>query len=56
MYFEADQASGTNSLDAFFFQTDLFGLAGTLHVLLFGQYMKVYQEQGEWRITQSVNR
>lgn len=39
-----------------FFQTDLFGLAGTLHVLLFGQYMKVYQEQGEWRITQSVNR
>lgn len=56
VYCEADQASWTNSLDCFFFQTDLFGLAGTLHVLLFGQYMKVYQEQGEWRITQSVNR
>ncbi|XP_056006228.1 mitotic checkpoint serine/threonine-protein kinase BUB1-like isoform X2 [Ostrea edulis] len=38
------------------YQTDHFGLAGTLHVLLFGQYMKVYQEKGEWRITQSVSR
>ncbi|XP_062619020.1 mitotic checkpoint serine/threonine-protein kinase BUB1-like [Saccostrea cucullata] len=38
------------------YQTDLFGLAGTIHVLLFGQYMKVYQEKEEWKITQSVNR
>ncbi|KAH9508437.1 hypothetical protein Btru_055236 [Bulinus truncatus] len=33
------------------YQTDLFGLAGTIHVVLFGSYMKVYQEHGEWKTT-----
>lgn len=38
------------------FQTDLFGLAGTIHVLLHSQYMKVYQEAGAWKVTSSYNR
>ncbi|XP_052789856.1 mitotic checkpoint serine/threonine-protein kinase BUB1-like isoform X2 [Mya arenaria] len=38
------------------YQTDLFGLAGTIHVLLHGQYMKVYQEAGHWKTTASYNR
>ncbi|CAL1537408.1 unnamed protein product [Lymnaea stagnalis] len=33
------------------FQTDLFGLAGTIHVVLFGSYMNVFQENGLWKIT-----
>ncbi|XP_033744264.1 mitotic checkpoint serine/threonine-protein kinase BUB1-like isoform X2 [Pecten maximus] len=38
------------------YQTDMFGLAGTIHVLLFGQYMKVYKANDEWRMNSSVNR
>ncbi|XP_005095838.1 mitotic checkpoint serine/threonine-protein kinase BUB1 isoform X2 [Aplysia californica] len=38
------------------FQTDLFGLAGTIHVVLFGSYMNVFQEQGQWKTTGSFNR
>ncbi|KAK7113817.1 hypothetical protein V1264_013030 [Littorina saxatilis] len=37
-------------------QTDLFGLVGTLHVLVFGQYMKVYCSQGQWHMTSSFQR
>ncbi|XP_059175853.1 uncharacterized protein LOC131955673 [Physella acuta] len=33
------------------YQTDLFGLAGTIHVVLFGSYMNVYQEHGVWKVT-----
>ncbi|RUS76831.1 hypothetical protein EGW08_015403, partial [Elysia chlorotica] len=33
------------------YQTDLFGLAGTIHVVLFGSYMNVFQEHGVWRTT-----
>lgn len=33
------------------YQTDLFGIAGTAHVLLFGKYMKVYKKLGRWEIT-----
>ncbi|KAK3089597.1 hypothetical protein FSP39_004898 [Pinctada imbricata] len=40
----------------FLTKTDLFGLVGTIHVLLFKQYMKVYQQSGTWRITQSFPR
>ncbi|XP_070183002.1 mitotic checkpoint serine/threonine-protein kinase BUB1 beta-like [Littorina saxatilis] len=38
------------------YQTDLFGLVGTLHVLVFGQYMKVYCSQGQWHMTSSFQR
>ncbi|KAL3877363.1 hypothetical protein ACJMK2_035085, partial [Sinanodonta woodiana] len=38
------------------YQTDLFGLAGSIHVLIFGQYMSVYQSQGSWLITHSLPR
>ena len=38
------------------FQTDLFGLAGTIHVLAFDQYMNVYQSGGEWCMTKSFTR
>ncbi|XP_060080434.1 mitotic checkpoint serine/threonine-protein kinase BUB1-like [Ylistrum balloti] len=38
------------------YQTDMFGLAGTIHVLVFGQYMKVYKANDEWRINSSFNR
>lgn len=32
------------------YQTDLFGLAGTVHVLLFGKYMEVEKKIGNWDI------
>ncbi|OWF50892.1 mitotic checkpoint serine/threonine-protein kinase BUB1-like [Mizuhopecten yessoensis] len=38
------------------FQTDIFGLVGTIHVLVFGQYMKVYKSNEEWRMNSSFNR
>ncbi|KAK3610716.1 hypothetical protein CHS0354_028109 [Potamilus streckersoni] len=38
------------------YQTDLFGLAGSIHVLIFGQYMSVYQSQGTWLMTHSLPR
>ncbi|XP_077367336.1 mitotic checkpoint serine/threonine-protein kinase BUB1 isoform X2 [Festucalex cinctus] len=38
------------------YQTDLFGVAGTLHVLLFGSYMQVVQEDGEWKTRASFRR
>ncbi|XP_063445056.1 mitotic checkpoint serine/threonine-protein kinase BUB1-like [Mytilus trossulus] len=38
------------------YQTDLFGLVGTIHVLVFRKYMQVYQSYGEWKITSSLVR
>ena len=38
------------------FQTDLFGLAGCVHVLLFQDYMKVKQVNGTWKTTRAINR
>lgn len=33
------------------FQTDLFGIAGTIFVMLFGKYMEVEKRLNEWKIT-----
>lgn len=33
------------------YQTDLFGLAGTVHVMLFGSYMEVKKKAIGWNIT-----
>lgn len=33
------------------YQTDLFGLAGTSHTMLFGRYMEVEKKLLEWNIT-----
>ncbi|XP_048258908.1 mitotic checkpoint serine/threonine-protein kinase BUB1-like [Haliotis rufescens] len=38
------------------YQTDLFGLIGTIHVLVFCDYMKVYQSQGVWYMTSNFQR
>ncbi|XP_071962226.1 uncharacterized protein [Antedon mediterranea] len=38
------------------YQTDLYGIAGTVHALIFGNYMKVFEESGEWKITGKVKR
>lgn len=38
------------------YQTDLFGLAGTIHVLIFNQYMNVYLEGGNWKMTSKFAR
>jgi len=38
-------------------QTDLYGIAGTMHCVYFNQYMKVYkQRDGRWSIQQSISR
>ena len=42
--------------DVVLFQTDLFGLVGTVHVLLFKKYMQIYQSHEEWKITSSFMR
>ncbi|GAB1601123.1 hypothetical protein Ahia01_000390500 [Argonauta hians] len=38
------------------YQTDLFGIAGTIHTVLFGKYMNVFQSQGKWQITSNFQR
>lgn len=38
------------------FQTDLFGICGTAHVLLFGKYMEVEKKIGNWQITTKFPR
>lgn len=38
------------------YQTDLFGLLGTVHVLLIGKYMNVFKELGRYRITANIKR
>lgn len=45
-----------NGLRYFYLQTDYFGLAGTIHVLIHGQYMKVYQEAGVWKASSNFIR
>ncbi|XP_028414108.1 mitotic checkpoint serine/threonine-protein kinase BUB1-like isoform X2 [Dendronephthya gigantea] len=39
-------------------QVDTYGMLCSLHCLIFGDYMKVYQEKrtGRWKITKSFNR
>ncbi|KAM9798303.1 mitotic checkpoint serine/threonine-protein kinase BUB1 [Neosynchiropus ocellatus] len=38
------------------YQTDLFGIAGTVFCLLFGTYMKVVSEGGVWRTSATFRR
>ncbi|XP_061757381.1 mitotic checkpoint serine/threonine-protein kinase BUB1 isoform X2 [Nerophis ophidion] len=38
------------------YQTDYFGIAGTVHCMLFGSYMKVVNEGGVWRTTAMFRR
>lgn len=38
------------------YQTDLFGIAGTAHVMLFGKYMEVSKRLNEWKINTSFPR
>lgn len=38
------------------YQTDLFCLAGTVHVLLFGDYMQLNKKFGQWDIKQKLPR
>ncbi|KAK6171390.1 hypothetical protein SNE40_019589 [Patella caerulea] len=38
------------------YQTDIFGMVGTIHVLIFGKYMNVYQSKGKWHIANSFVR
>ncbi|ESP03859.1 hypothetical protein LOTGIDRAFT_212008 [Lottia gigantea] len=38
------------------YQTDLFGVIGTIHVLIFGKYMNVYQSKGKWHAASSIHR
>ncbi|CAH1793208.1 unnamed protein product [Owenia fusiformis] len=38
------------------YQTDLFGIVGTVHVLMFGEYMNVIQQNNQWKTSQTVKR
>lgn len=38
------------------YQTDLFCIAGTIHVMLFGEYMQVNKKFGVWDIKQKFPR
>lgn len=38
------------------YQTDLFCIAGTIHVMLFGEYMQVKKNFGVWEIKQKFPR
>uniref|UniRef100_A0A914UR37 Uncharacterized protein n=1 Tax=Plectus sambesii TaxID=2011161 RepID=A0A914UR37_9BILA len=38
------------------YQTDLYGLLGTVHVMLIGKYMNVFKELGRYRITANIKR
>lgn len=38
------------------YQIDLFGVAGTAHVMLFGKYMKVEKRIGQWDIVSKYPR
>lgn len=38
------------------YQTDLFCVAGTIHVMLFGEYMQVNKKFGVWEIKQKFPR
>ncbi|XP_022091010.1 uncharacterized protein LOC110979487 isoform X2 [Acanthaster planci] len=38
------------------YQTDLFGVAATVHCLMFGTYMSIYNEKERWRHTSNIKR
>ncbi|XP_056423197.1 mitotic checkpoint serine/threonine-protein kinase BUB1 isoform X2 [Hyla sarda] len=38
------------------YQTDYFGVAGTVHCMLFGNYMKVREEHGAWKTEGNFRR
>ncbi|XP_072356169.1 mitotic checkpoint serine/threonine-protein kinase BUB1 isoform X1 [Scyliorhinus torazame] len=38
------------------FQTDYFGIAATVHCLLFGTYLKLKKEQGVWKVNATFQR
>jgi checkpoint serine/threonine-protein kinase len=38
------------------YQTDLFCVAATIHVMLFGEYMQVSKKFGSWEIKQKFPR
>lgn len=38
------------------YQTDLYCLAGTIHVILMGSYMKVANRLGQWNIDKKLPR
>lgn len=38
------------------YQTDLFGVLGAIHVVLFGKYMKIFNNQGKWQATSNFQR
>lgn len=38
------------------YQTDLYCLAGTIHVILMGSYMKVVSRLGQWNIDKKLPR
>ncbi|XP_014768647.1 mitotic checkpoint serine/threonine-protein kinase BUB1 isoform X2 [Octopus bimaculoides] len=38
------------------YQTDLFGILGTIHTVLFGKYMNVFYSQGKWLLTSNFQR
>ncbi|XP_048452814.1 mitotic checkpoint serine/threonine-protein kinase BUB1 isoform X1 [Rhincodon typus] len=38
------------------FQTDYFGIAATIHCLLFGTYLKLKKEQGIWKVNATFQR
>ncbi|XP_044146037.1 LOW QUALITY PROTEIN: mitotic checkpoint serine/threonine-protein kinase BUB1 [Bufo gargarizans] len=38
------------------YQTDFFGIAGTVYCMLFGNYMKVREEKGTWKTDGSFKR
>ena len=46
----------TNFVLGFLSQVDYYGIAGTIHCLMFGKYMKVYQEGGIWKMTSKFSR
>ncbi|XP_055343014.1 mitotic checkpoint serine/threonine-protein kinase BUB1 beta-like [Paramacrobiotus metropolitanus] len=38
------------------YEIDLYGVLDVIHTMLFGEYMKVYEEGGIWKITKSFKR
>lgn len=38
------------------YQTDIFCIAGTIHVMLFGEYMHPVKRLGQWEIKNKLPR
>lgn len=48
---------GFNNSWVFFLQIDTYGILGTIHCLLFLDYMKVYKDdKGRWKVNKSFKR